>query len=189
MKKKLLFTLICCFMAARSMGQFFLGATAGFGIYQWDKAPVDNSTKTSGGVLSEIFGLNLGAGNETFRLLVESYEDFAPFSFSLKKFQGMGTFSAGSMAKLSLTPYGNSLRNEGFSLGVGIETTKSELYFKDVKRDWYPTKYGYIAYSLFQKTRIPTQTDLFCKVGIGDHSARRVEVGIRVNYFLFWRRY
>jgi hypothetical protein len=180
--------LICCFITVKSFGQFFLGVTGGIGAYQWDKVPVDNSMKTSGGIFSEILGFNLGVGNETFRFILEGYEDYAPFTFSMDEFQGMGTLSVGAMVKLSLTPFGDSWdAKKGFSLGLGIETTKTELHFRnrDVIRNWNPTKFGYIAYSLFDDDEIPVQMDVFCKAAIGNHPAMRMEIGLRASWFLF----
>ena len=189
MKRKLAVISVCCLIAAKSFGQLLVGFTYGVGAYQWDRFPVGNSTKAAGGFFSEIAGLNVGVGNETFRLILEGYEDYAPFTFSLKEFQGMGTFSAGALAKLSLTPFEGSWSSNrhGFSIGAGIETTRPELYFrnKDVRRDWYSTKYGYIAYSIYgDGGNVAAQRDIFCKVGIGSHSALRLELGIRWGLYL-----
>jgi hypothetical protein len=101
----------------------------------------------------------------------------------------MGTFSVGAMGKLSFT-FDNDWGNigKGFSLGVGIETSRTELHFRkeDVERDWYPTKFAYIAYSTFNDEEpVGIQVDYFGKVGLGSHSVMRIEVGLRMSYYLF----
>jgi hypothetical protein len=187
-KRRMLLVALCCLMAAGASGQFFVGGTAGVGLYQWDKSPVENATKATGGLFSEIAGPNVGIGDETFRFVLEGYQEWAPFTFSIKEFQGMGTFSAGALAKLSLTFSDGWNSRKGFSLGVGIETSRAELQFRDrdVKRHWYPTRYGYLAYSMFDDNGSRAiQTDVFCKAGFGSHSVMRMEVGIRYNVFFF----
>jgi hypothetical protein len=191
MKRKLFIISVCCLIAAKSLGQVLIGFTYGIGAYQWDRFPVENSTKTIGGLFSEIVGLNVGAGDETFRFVLEGYEEYAPFEFSIEEFQGMGTFSAGALAKLSLTPFEERYGSDrhGFSIGAGIETTYHELHFRneDVSRNWNPTKYGYIAYTKYiDKDNVPVQQDIFCKVGIGSHSSMRIELGIRWGLYLFF---
>jgi hypothetical protein len=186
MKRKLFFISICCLIAATSSAQFLIGFTAGIGGYQWDKSPAGSETKTTGGIFSEIIGLNVGVGNETCRLVLEGYEDYAPFTFSVKEFQGMGTFSAGAMGKLSFTFGDWSSTRKGFSLGAGVETSRTEMHFrkKEVERDWYPTKYGYVAYSTLNENDV--QADFFAKVGVGSHSVMRMEVGLRLSYYAFF---
>jgi hypothetical protein len=193
MKRRLFLISICCFVAAQSFGQFIIGLTYGVGGYQWDKSPVGNTTRTSGGIFSEIAGLNLGVGNETIRFILEGYEDYAPFTFSVNEFQGMGTFSAGALAKLSLTPFENwNDERKGFSLGVGTEVTKTEISFKKeeyIRGDWYTTKYAYLAYSWYRESdHTAAQMDVFGKVGIGNHSAMRFEAGIRVSALFVFER-
>ncbi|MDR2388887.1 MAG: hypothetical protein LBD89_03760 [Tannerellaceae bacterium] len=188
--KKSFFILIGCLLAANAPAQLLLGATAGIGAYQLDKSPVENSTKNTGGIFSEIVGLNLGVGNETVRLVVEGYEDYAPFTFSLRNFQGMGTFSAGAMGKLSFTfkDYWSDTA-KGFSLGLGLEASRTELHFRkeDLRRDWYSTKYAYLAYSTYKETDfLGVQVDYFGKAGLGNSSVMRLEVGVRVSYYFFF---
>ncbi|MDR3250060.1 MAG: hypothetical protein LBT42_00135, partial [Tannerella sp.] len=152
--RKMLFTLIGCTMiAAASYGQVIFGLTGGLSGYRWDRNPAVEGVSeknSSGGIFGEILGLNLGLGNEKCRFLLEGYESYSPFTFNAKKFKGMGTFSGGAMARLSITPFGDSWDgNKGFSVGAGLEAIRTDLHFqkKDTERDWFPVKYVYVAYS------------------------------------------
>jgi hypothetical protein len=188
--KKVLFTAVCCLATVMSFGQVLAGVTVGTSLYKWDKNPTTGSVeynRAAGGIFSEIVGLNLGLGNDKFRFILEGYETYAPFTFNLKKFAGMGTFSGGAMAKISVTPFEHRDGNRGFSLGAGIEMTRTEISFrkKELERDWFPIKYGYLAYSVCEEDgHTLTQTDWFGKVGIGENSAIGFEVGVRRSFLL-----
>jgi hypothetical protein len=173
-----------------SFGQFLAGITLGIDAYRWDRIPMnqtDGKKISTGGIFSETIGLNLGFGNEKYRFLLDGYQNYAPFSFSLSKFQGMGTFSGGAMARISFTPFEGESDNKGFTLGVGIETNKAEIFFRkeDVTRKWFPTKYVYMAYSMCGDVHGAfLQGDYFVKVGKGDYSALNFELGIRCSILI-----
>jgi hypothetical protein len=182
-----------------------MGLTIGGSFYRWDKNPTTNSPEltSSSGSSSLLLGLHLMVGNPDYRFIVEGYGDFAPFSFDIGQIKGMGSFSYGGLAKLSITPWvknvnftvqtGSKVRrsNEahtGLSIGIGYEQTKTELYlikeqYKNMKRDWYGNFYGYLAYSL---NSIGSQMDIFVKFGGGKKSSYTVGLGIKSNMNLFF---
>jgi hypothetical protein len=169
---------MCICLALQSYAQFDLGLTTGAAAYRWDKNPSTNSPEyknSSGSVLiNPLLGLHAKVGNESFRLTVEGYGEFAPFSYDMNQKKGYGTFAYGSLAKISIG---------GFTFGAGIEQVKTELYwrpdeYENMTRDRYQLLYGYIALSDYEPTH---QNDLFLKVGIGKNSAFGLEVGFKRN--------
>ena len=198
MKKVFLILVAAISFTTMSYAQFGIGRYASWGSYKWDKNPTTNSPEFKGSSGTALVNLSMGPnlcfGTEDFRLIVNGYAQFAPFSLSLTQMKGLGTASFGSMSKVSITPYGLS----GFSIGVGWQTTKTDLYArpdacKDMQRDWYSVLYGYLAFSIWEEveyidgfTNKVRQTDFFVKYGRGKNSAIMFEIGVSVDGLIFW---
>ena len=197
LKMKVLLAVFFCIMIANSsFGQFFLsnekllaGLSGGVDVYRWDRIPTNQTEGqkiSNGGVISLNLGVSVGYGNEKYRFLIDGYSNYVPLSFSLKKFNGMGSNSFGTLVKFSITPFGIKGNKKGFTIGIGGEDNEIDLYFrkKDIIREPFSTVYVYIAYSkIAASDGIPQQLDIFAKVGKGDYSALNIEFGIKFTIF------
>ncbi len=114
--------------------QFGIGGTLSFDIYNVHSNPTINSGSRSSGNGSAFLNLGLGPkiwyGSDRFSVSAETQANLGLFGLSIKDYKGLGSISFPIIAKLNFG--GMSALNKegemGYSIGGGIQYTKTELY-------------------------------------------------------------
>lgn len=123
------------------------GFTTSIDVYQNYKNPKSFDGGTSGNVLLNLgVGPKIWVGGKKFSVSLETEANIGLTGFSIKKYNGLGQLAIPMMAKLNFAGL-STFDNEGkmgFSIGGGMQYTRTELYyttqeFKDGvgKRDYY----------------------------------------------------
>lgn len=152
MKRSLLFLLLFL-LSLTAYSQIGIGTVRGFDFYQRYKNPVDDIAYPASGnaMLNLIYGPKVWIGGKKFSVSIEGHANIGLTSLALKNFKGMGAVSFPVIAKLNfkgLSGFNPGFSN-GFSIGGGIQWSKTELYwlskkYKDlgVTRDFYDVIFG-----------------------------------------------
>jgi hypothetical protein len=153
--KQALVILLSLLFVHNSFSQIGIGTVSGFDFYQRYKNPVDDIAYPASGnaLLNIIYGPKIWVGGKKFSVSIEGHANIGLTSLALKNFKGMGAVSFPVMAKLNfkgLSGFNPGFSN-GFSIGGGIQWSKTELYwlskkYKDlgVERGFYDVIFGQI---------------------------------------------
>ena len=130
--------------------QFGIGLTGGVDLYNRYVNPEDSVASPSNGsaILNLALGPKIWVGGKSFSVSVESAANWGMLGLSLKDYKGLGSLSIPVMAKLNFGGLSglNKDMGFGFSIGGGIQYSRTELYgltneFSDlgVTRDYFKT--------------------------------------------------
>jgi len=138
MKKILLFISII-FIYQNLFSQIGFGTIGGIDLYQRYVNPKDDIAYPASGnaMLNLIYGTKVWLGTENISLSLEGQVNLGVTSFALKDFKGMGAVAFPLMAKINYRGLSMFLPGyaKGFSIGGGIQYTKTELIFSKTYRD------------------------------------------------------
>lgn len=156
---KLLFTSLIL-ISFNLNAQFGYGLTVTNDLYQRFTNPTseigESIYESSGSTLLNIgVGPKLWLGNQNFSISVEASANLGIFAFAIKDYKGMGTASFPMLINLNfkgLSGFDPEAR-QGFSIGGGIQYTKTELYGvtdkfekKGLERKLFPSYLVHAAY-------------------------------------------
>ena len=158
MKKSFLLGTFFMLFAFASQAQIGIGLTTGGDLYQRytnPENPADSgSLRSSGNALSNsAIGPKIWIGGDRFSLSVEAQVIFGATGFDVNEYKGLGTVAFPIMAHLNFkghSGFGNKTKfGTGFSIGGGVQYSKTELYgttkdFEDLERKLFPTYVGEI---------------------------------------------
>jgi len=156
---KFLFTVFAILVTYNlGISQFGYGLTASNNIYHYYQNPADEtgkSTSAGNALLNLGVGPKLWVGAEDFSISLEAQATIGLTGFSVKNYKGLGTASFPIMAKFNFGGL-SGLDKEGkfgWSIGAGIQYTKTELYyisnsFEELggKRDLFKNFVGQVGY-------------------------------------------
>ena len=176
-------------------GQVAFGVTYGIDLYQHLRTP--STVETEGySTGSAIFNLNIGpklwVGGKSFSVSVEAQGGFAPFSLDLDEYKGLGAAYFPLLACFNfagLTGFQDQ-GGFGFSVGGGMQITRTELYFlnveyEDLEREFFETVFGQVNIGLGRKHQ---SVYLYLRYGLGDNDAHNYHVGLMVDHNLTSRK-
>lgn len=170
------------------------GYTFGLDLYQRHTLPHHTSDPFDGrGVGSALLNLNAGPkfwfGGDGFSVSLEGQASYAPFAYDAGNYKGLGAIAFPVMASLNfkgLSTIGKSF-GTGFTIGGGVQYTKTELYFlsdeyKEVppedKVGYFPVYFGQIGYGGGGAGLAPY---FYLRYGQGPDHSTTLSVGLMVN--------
>ena len=130
------------------LGQIGFGTVSGFDLYQRYRNPVDEIAYPASGnaFLNFIYGPKIWIGGPKFSVSAEGQVNLGLTSLAVKDFKGLGAVSFPVMAKFNfngLSGFHSGFKS-GFSIGGGMQWTKTELYYlsgkykdRGVSRDFF----------------------------------------------------
>ncbi len=155
--KKLVFFVILSFLISEAKAQVGIGLTASTDIYQRFSNPKDDiSYRSAGNVLLNLgIGPKIWFGGEKVSLSLEGQASIALLGLSVGDYKGLGMASFPFLAKLNFNGLSGMDKEGkmGFSIGGGIQYSKTELYYlngtaKDagITRDYFRTYIAQVGY-------------------------------------------
>jgi len=152
---KSFFLLIFVLITFNAFTQIGFGTVGGFDFYQRYQNPKDNIAYPASGnaILNIIYGPKIWFGGKSFSVSFEGHVNLGLTAFALKDFKGFGAISFPLIGKLNFNGLSGFHTGfaKGFSLGSGIQYSKTELYYlnndykdKGVKRPFYDVIFGQI---------------------------------------------
>ena len=158
MKKSFLLATFFVMFAFVSQAQIGIGVTTGGDLYQRytnPENPADSGALRSSGnaLLNSSFGPKIWIGGDRFSLSVEAQVILGATGFDMNEYKGLGMLAFPVMAHLNFkgnSGFGNKTKfGTGFSVGGGVQYSKTELYgttkdFEDLERKLFPTYVGEI---------------------------------------------
>lgn len=158
MKKSFLLATFLVLFAFLSQAQVGIGLTTGGDLYQRytnPENPADSGALRSSGnaLINSSFGPKIWIGGDRFSLSVEAQVILGATGFDMNEYKGMGMLAFPLMAHLNFkgnSGFGSKTKfGTGFSIGGGVQYSKTELYgttkdFEDIERKLFPTYVGEI---------------------------------------------
>jgi hypothetical protein len=191
MKKILIIASILQF-SILSFGQFGYGLTASTNIYDRYTNPKDagDAYRSAGAFFPNIgVGPKIWMGGQNMSLSLEAQAGLSVFALALKDYKGMGAVQFPILAKLNFNGL-SGLDKEGklgFTIGGGIQFTRTELYglresfeLAGTKRTLFPTYIAQVGYGFGLSG--------FCLNAFGrfgynpDTKANNLSVGIQYDF-------
>jgi len=127
-----LITSISIFFLSSITAQLGYGFTSRLELYSRYVNPKDDIASPSSGsaIVNLGFGPKLWLGAEKYSVSIEGTAVFSPFALSVKDFKGLGALSFPVLARLNLGGLSalNKEGKPGFSVGLGYQWTRTELY-------------------------------------------------------------
>ena len=188
--KKLFIFFLLLFTGFPSFGQFGFGTVGGFDFYQRYKNPVDNIAYPASGnaLLNFIYGPKIWIGSKKFSVSLEGQINLGLTSFALKDYKGLGAVSFPIIGKLNfkgLSGFHTGFAT-GFSLGGGIQWSKTELFYLDNKyknekvvREFFDVIFGQIDIGVGS---FGTDGSVYVRYGYNpDNKAKVLNIGMVFN--------
>ncbi len=188
MRYLILISVVLCTAASSAVAQFGYGLTAKTELYSRYKNPPDGIASPSAGsaLLNIGLGPKLWFGGDGFAISPEAAVVFSPFALSSGDYKGLGAVSFPIMVKAQFAGLSNFNRDGkfGFSIGGGIQYTRTELFGLDgdlseqgVDRSYFRTYiieadfgFGLSGFNLHGLVRYGFNTDLDANtisIGVG----------------------
>jgi hypothetical protein len=187
--------LLCTISIQTINGQVALGVTYGLDLYQHLQNPYTDEVE-SHSTGSAIFNLNIGpklwVGGEGFSVSMEAQAGMAPFSLDLDGYKGLGAAYFPVLACVNFAGLSGfqDVGGFGFSIGGGMQISRTELYFldkdyEDVPRDFFETIFGQINIGLGKKHQA---VYMYLRYGAGDNDAHAYHIGLMLDHNLTSRK-
>ena len=124
------------------------GYVSGRNYYEYytnPKVEGDTTLRTSGSVAGIFWGTKAWVGTKRYSVSVEGQLNFAPFAFDTQEFKGIGAMSIPFIARFNIGALSGKnmiATGKGFSVGVGVQYSRTELLFtpkefKNLERKFY----------------------------------------------------
>ncbi len=191
MMRSLLFSLLIFILSSTAINaQFGYGFTGTWSLYDRYTNPSDDVAYESAGsaILNFGVGPKLWLGNRDFSISAEASAQINFLGLALKDYKGMGMASFPMLVNLNfngLSGFDNELR-PGFSIGGGIQFSKTELYglSNKYKRDGVERKLfrTYLIHAAYGFGLNGESGALFLRYGFNpDNSAKTLSLGFQVD--------
>ncbi|MGB0864536.1 MAG: hypothetical protein ACPGXZ_16560, partial [Saprospiraceae bacterium] len=174
-----------------AQAQFGIGLTTGGDFYQRyanPENPADSGAlRSSGNVfLNSAIGPKIWIGKRRFSVSIEAQVVYGATSIGIREYKGMGTIAFPMMMHLNfngLSGFSNNNFGTGFSIGGGVQYSKTELYgttrdYENLDRNLFPTYVGEVKLGFGGKG---IMVDLFLRYGLGLDSDRKLSGANSLN--------
>lgn len=166
-------------------------------VYQWHKKP---NTITGGSSSAQLLafpaiGPKIWFGDwEEYTISLEGKVDFAPFSFNIDEYYGMGAISFPVILKGNFSPFDPPAHNNGFTkigIGIGTQWSKVDIYARpdflnSIPNPFFITYIGELSCQLVigngRNSDQGISFEIFSRAGWGKQGARTFGLGLKVNY-------
>lgn len=172
-----IFALLFLTNLAQAQVKFGVGLTMGGDFYQRyanPENPADSGALRSAGnvLLNSTMGPKIWVGGRRFSLSVETQLVLGYTAFGIREYKGMGSVAYPIMAHLNfngLSGFSNNNFGTGFSIGGGIQYSRTELYgttreYENLDRKLFPTYVAEVKLGLGGKG---VMVDLYARYGLG----------------------
>ncbi len=120
-------------LSIKANAQFGFGTVKGIDLYQKYNNPIDKIAHNGAGntLLNFIWGPRLWLGGKSFSLSLEAQINLGITSLALKDYKGLGAISFPALLKFNYKGLSGFYPGfaDGFSLGVGMQWFKTELFY------------------------------------------------------------
>jgi hypothetical protein len=172
-----IFALLLLTNVAHAQLKFGIGLTTGGDFYQRysnPENPADSGALRSAGnvLLNGAIGPKIWIGARRFSLSVETQVVIGYTTFGIREYKGMGSVAYPIMAHLNfngLSGFSNNNFGTGFSIGGGIQYSRTELYgttrdYENLERKLFPTYVGEVKVGMGGKG---IMIDVYARYGLG----------------------
>ncbi|MGE5356555.1 MAG: hypothetical protein ACM3PT_10005 [Deltaproteobacteria bacterium] len=153
--KKLTLTVFLSISTLIIYSQIGIGTVGGMDFYQRYVNPEDNIAYPAAGnvVLNFIYGPKIWVGAKKFSFSIEGQVNIGLTSFAINDYKGLGAIAFPVIGKLNFNGLSgfHTGFSKGFSLGAGVQWSKTELYHlsknyknKGVKRDFFDVLFAQV---------------------------------------------
>lgn len=185
-----LLLILLLFTFTRSNAQVGLGLVYASDLYQWYANPVVegvDAKRSSGAAISSIaLGPKLWMGGNSFSFSLEAQANFAPFSFDVNEYKGLGAVAFPLLGKFNFGAASgfNEDKLLGWSIGGGIQYNRTELFgltqkFDHIERDFFPTYVGEASVNL---GIAGFDFAFYLRLGFAEDMARSMNIGYSLNF-------
>lgn len=161
----------------------------GLDLYQWYRNPycstcVNKEASSSGtSLISTPIGARVIIGKNNFSIATELGANFGWFTLDINQYKGVGSLAFPAMVKANFGALSGFSKNKllGYSIGGGIQYSKTELYgltkkYDHLERKFFPTYIGEIG---FGGGISGMQVSWNTKIGIGPNHGMVIQNSIQ----------